>query len=209
METLKKISDYYSEKVIAYGATPKGVDWNGEESQKIRFNQLTKVIEQSRESFTVLDYGSGYGALYDYLQNFTDREMHYIGYDIAEAMVLAGREKYKEVQNVNFFTELSQNKTYDYVIASGIFNVRLTTSDEDWEKYIFETLTSFNTLAKKGFSFNMLTSYSDEDKMRDYLYYAVPEAMFSFTKNNFSKHVALLHDYPLYEFSILVKKFYE
>ena len=59
---LKEVSDYYSEKLAEHGNTPKGVDWNGEESQVLRFEQLTKVIHQGTV-FSVNDYGCGYGAL--------------------------------------------------------------------------------------------------------------------------------------------------
>ncbi|MFX7953370.1 class I SAM-dependent methyltransferase, partial [Acinetobacter baumannii] len=57
-----------------------------------------------------------------------------------------------------------------------------------------------------GFSFNCLTSYSDEDRKRDYLYYADPCQLFDLCKRRYSRQVALLHDYGLYEFTILVRK---
>ncbi len=58
----------------------------------------------------------------------------------------------------------------------------------------------------KAFLFNMLTKYSEKEYMRDNLYYADPLFIFDYCKRNFSKQVALLHDYGLYEFTILVKK---
>jgi len=44
----KDIDNYYTEKVKAYGATPQGVDWNGEESQFLRFKKLSKVIKNNK-----------------------------------------------------------------------------------------------------------------------------------------------------------------
>ena len=38
------IEQYYSKKIIEYGPTPRGVDWNGVDSQIIRFEQISKVI---------------------------------------------------------------------------------------------------------------------------------------------------------------------
>ena len=63
-----------------------------------------------------------------------------------------------------------------------------------------------NQISTKGFSFNVLTSYSDKEFMRDYLYYANPLDLFDYCKKNFSKQVALLHDYNLYEFTLLIRK---
>jgi hypothetical protein len=42
--------------------------------------------------------------------------------------------------------------------------------------------------------------------MQDYLYYADPRVLFDHCKTRYSKNVALLHDYGLYEFTILVRK---
>ena len=101
---------------------------------------------------------------------------------------------------------LTNGEKFDYVLASGVLNVRQSHTDLEWWDYVVTTLIKFDSLATKGFAFNMLTSYSDQDKMRDYLYYANPGKVFELCKQRFSKQVALLHDYPLYEFTILVRK---
>ena len=77
---------------------------------------------------------------------------------------------------------------------------------KDWEKYMLGVLDKINLASRKGFSFNALTLYSDKEHMKENLYYSDPCFYFDYCKKNYSKHVALLHDYPLYEFSILVKK---
>jgi len=91
-------------------------------------------------------------------------------------------------------------------LASGIFNVRLGRSDAEWFDYLQTTLDVLDRTSSLGFAFNCLTSYSDEDKKRDYLYYADPCRLFDLCKRRYSRHVVLLHDYGLYEFTILVKK---
>ena len=53
--------------------------------------------------------------------------------------------------------------------------------------------------------FNALTSYSDADKRRDDLYYADPLHWFDYCKRKHSRFVTLLHYYPLYEFTVLVR----
>ena len=60
-------------------------------------------------------------------------------------------------------------------------------------------------LSRRGFAFNMLTSYSDADRMRSDLHYGDPAAYFDLCKRRFSRNVALLHDYELYEFTIVVR----
>ena len=61
-------------------------------------------------------------------------------------------------------------------------------------------------LTTKGFAFNVLTTYSDESKMKENLYYADPTQLFEYCKKNISNFVMLRHDYPLYEFTIIIRK---
>jgi len=201
---LANVSQYYSNKLIEYGETAKGVDWNGEESQSLRFSQLSRLIE-NKETFSLNDVGCGYGALFEYLKNYY-QHFEYYGYDIADVMINAATVRYNQDDNAHFMVSNKPEVIADYSVASGIFNVRLEHSDAEWQTYLMDTLDSLNESSQKGFSFNCLTSYSDTDKMRDYLYYADPCWLFDLCKKRYSRHIALLHDYGLYEFTILVRK---
>lgn len=92
----------------------------------------------------------------------------------------------------------------DFSIASGIFNVKFSENDESWTKYILETLENMNQFSNNVFSFNLLTSYVDFKK--DHLYYGDPLFFFDYCKKNFSKYVTLYHDYPLWEWTVVVIK---
>jgi len=200
---LKAVETYYSGKIKEYGVSAKGVDWNSETSQELRFDQLLKVVQSSND-FSLLDYGCGYGALLNYLKNKVS-SFNYIGYDISEEMLLKANEQNAAKQEIKWVNSLNE-QTCDYSIASGIFNVMVDQKEEIWKHYVEDILIDMNERSNKGFSFNMLTKYSDKEYMRDYLYYGDPAFYFDFCKTNFSKYVALLHDYPLYEFTIIVKK---
>lgn len=201
---LADVADYYSAKLAEHGESPRGVDWNGEESQKLRFRQLTKVIQQP-EGFSLHDLGCGYGALFDYLkplyQSFT-----YLGYDVSGDMIRAAQARHTSSPNAHFMVAAEPPEMADYAIASGIFNVKLGRGDTEWREYLESTLDTLNRTSLRGFSFNCLTSYSDADKLRSHLHYSDPCLLFDYCKRNFSRHVALLHDYGLYEFTIVVRK---
>lgn len=201
---LTEVADYYSAKLAEHGETPRGVDWNGEESQVLRFAQLAKIIQPSG-TFSVNDLGCGYGALFDYL-NSVSPDFMYTGCDVSSDMIEAANARYANQSNAQFVMASEPPEMADYGIASGIFNVRLGRNDAEWRQYLETTLDVLNNSSSQGFAFNCLTSYSDADKMRDYLYYADPCWLFDLCKRRYSRHVALLHDYGLYEFTILVKK---
>lgn len=200
---LINIKQYYSDKIKLHGASPAGVDWNSKASQEVRFRELCKLINV-KDTFTVLDYGCGYGALLAYLkQHYSD--FNYTGYDISDDMLLTAKEA-NSAQGILWTNTLENDVQYDFVLASGLFNVRQDVSDVVWLNYILSTLDSLNKLSIKGFAFNILTMYSDLEYMKEYLYYADPGFLFNYCKTNYSKQVALLHDYDLYEFTIIVRK---
>jgi SAM-dependent methyltransferase len=198
------VAEYYDEKLHTHGATYRGVDWNSPESQELRFEQLLKNWNLTGP-FSINDYGCGYGALVSYMID-RDYTFRYQGFDISEEMIAKAREMYGSVSNCEFFTDHSRLTRADYTVASGIFNVKLQTSDEEWKEYLLHTLERIAELSEKGFAFNALTKYSDHDRMRPDLYYADPLFLFDYCKRNFSRFVSLLHDYPLHEFTILVKE---
>jgi len=205
---VSKIEEYYSRKIRKHGPTPLGVDWNGEDSQNLRFKQLSKIMadveETDSKAISLLDFGCGYGALLTYL-NQKELKLDYTGFDISKDMIQAAAKLHSST-NALWISNENDLHQYDYVIASGIFNVIERIPIPEWEKYITNTLSRINRIATKGFSFNLLTKYSDNDKMKSNLFYADPSKYFDHCKTQYSKSVALLHDYPLYEFTILVRK---
>ena len=200
---LDHVKSYFDKRIQEHGASPRGSDWNSETSQNTRFDQLLKVVET--QSFSLLDYGCGYGALANYL-DVKGFDVNYYGYDILESAIETARQAHMDKPHRVFFTDKSQLPICDYTVASGIFNFRGEQSFEDWTEYVLSVLHEFNELSLHGFSSNFLTKYSDADKMRPDLYYADPMFLFDYCKHNFSKNVALLHDYRLYDFTLIVRK---
>jgi SAM-dependent methyltransferase len=203
---LTEVANYYTEKIAEHGATPRGVDWNGEESQVIRFEQLCKVIDPENTSFSLNDLGCGYGALLDYLRG-KQSACTYQGVDVSHEMIIAAEQRHTADNKARFVISSKPDRIADFSVASGIFNVRLGRTDNEWFDYLQSTLDVLDRTSELGFSFNCLTSYSDEEKKRDYLYYANPCQLFDLCKRRYSRKVALLHDYGLYEFTILIKKY--
>jgi SAM-dependent methyltransferase len=210
------VAQYYAEKLSAHGVTPRGVDWNSDESQQLRFTELLRVMEDERSEPTVLDYGCGYGALAQRLISsggpISDKErfryvgerFRYVGFDVCTPMIEQARANVRDPRCA--FTDSEDDLPIaDYTLASGIFNVRLDAADDDWQAHVVETLGRLAAHSSRGFAFNMLTRYADREKLRDYLYYADPAVYFRLCKERWSRNVALLHHYDLYEFTILVK----
>lgn len=201
---LTEVAEYYSSKLAEHGESPRGVDWNSEESQVLRFTQLCRIIDTDMP-FSLNDLGCGYGALLDYLAG-QYRSFDYTGIDVSADMVAAASARHAARQHARFIPASEPDNPADYGLASGIFNVRLGRNDAEWQGYLEATLDILDRTSTRGFAFNCLTAYSDAGRMRDYLHYADPCRLFDLCKRRYSRHVALLHDYGLYEFTILVRK---
>ncbi len=203
---MNQICDYFAGKLEQHGATPRGVDWNSNGAQDTRFLQLASVIDRPDRPFSILDFGSGFGSFYDYLVGRNIKPEKYVGFDIVEGMVVKGREMHAGIPGVEFTSSDAGLPVCDYVVASGIFNIKLESTYETWTEYVIKTITTMNALADRGMSFNFLTKYSDADHMRPDLYYADPGFLFDYCKRNFSRNVSILHDYDLYDFTVIVRK---
>ncbi len=126
----------------------------------------------------------------------------YYGYDISEKM-LSGAKEYVKDKRANWVKSQDITNQADYSFVSGTFNVRFKANDEIWKEYIQEIILQLAKMSKKGFGFNLLSTYVDWKE--DHLYYGDPLFFFDFCKRHVSRYVSLLHDYPLYEWTILVR----
>jgi SAM-dependent methyltransferase len=200
------VKDFFEAKIRAHGATPQGLDYSTSERQQITFKQLTKIWEDPGEASTLLDYGCGYGALIDFMDGKGYQIPKYVGYDISPGMLEEAERLYGERPGCSFTSNYEALEPMDYVIAGGVFNLKFEASNADWLGYVFGQIEKLWGLSNKGFAFNILTKYSDFDRMRPDLYYADPTLFFDYCKQRFSRKVALLHDYEAYEFTILIRR---
>lgn len=201
---INDVSAYYGMRLAEHGTTAKGVDWNGADSQNLRFAQLMRVLNDDHP-FSITDVGCGYGALFDFLSERFGA-FSYLGTDVSAEMIDAARSRLRDHANARFDDSVSAHGQTDYSVASGIFNVRLGHDDDAWKSYLVATLDDISQGSRRGFAFNCLTSYSDPDRMQKHLYYADPGVIFDLCKRRYSRQVALLHDYGLYEFTVIVRK---
>lgn len=203
--TLNKIEELYSNLLNKHGNQSNAVGWNTSECQNLRFQKLTSVIKNSEDIYSINDYGCGYGAHLDYLIEKGFKINCYNGYDVSKPM-LKEAKKSQEKHNLKLNLHQTQNiiTLADYTFVSGTFNVKFETSEKEWKFFIQEKLEEINRFSRIGFSFNILTSYVEWKE--DHLYYGDPLFWFDLCKKSFSKKVSLIHDYPLWEWTICVTK---
>ena len=203
-DILNQVADYYSAKLAAHGATARGVDWNGEESQTQRHRQFLRLLDGGRNA-SILDLGCGYGDFLRFLreERYSGR---YIGYDIAPKMIEEARRLHGEGPDRLWRIGATPTETADYAIASGILNVRGSASIETWTGHVHRTIGTLARAGRRGFAFNVLATSSAPALRRSDLFYADPVDILTHCLDRFGQSVALLQDYGLWEFTVLVRR---
>src|SRR3546814_19724669 len=89
-------------------------------------------------------------------------------------MVGAAGERWQHEPRARFITGDAPDSTVDYLVASGVMNVKLDIDTAAWEGYVHRMIDRFAGITRKGFAFNALTAHSDADRKRPDLWYADP-----------------------------------
>jgi SAM-dependent methyltransferase len=198
---LSDVAKLYEDSLAQHGESSCGVGWRDDAGHAMRFDQLMRVIKSRQDSLEINELGCGYGAFYEHLLARGVPVSQYCGVDISAEMIERARLRLKDVSaEVAIGAELTRDA--DYSFASGIFNVRLSCVDAEWRDHILLTLSNLASRSRRGFAFNLLSTYVDWRAER--LFYGDPLFFFDYCKRHFSRYVTLVHDYPLWEWTILV-----
>jgi SAM-dependent methyltransferase len=202
-KSIEEVRRYYTDKIEQHGATAKGVDWKDECSQQIRFEQLARVMDGDKAA-SCADIGCGYGAFAIFLRESGWRGV-YEGVDISGRMIQAAQQRLVTDNRVRLTTGREPTEPADFVVASGIFNVKMKTDVNKWERYVLKTIDNLVAFARKGVAFNFLTSWSDAPFMRDDLFYAAPERILAYCAAHHSRWIEISQDYGLFEFTVRLR----
>lgn len=200
---LRDVAAYYGDKLRQFGPVPAGVDWRDAWSQAVRFDQLLQLV--TARNAKVIDIGCGYGALLPHMRS-RGWQGEYVGLDIAPEMIATARTAHAADKAAAFEVGVGPSAPGDFAVASGIFNVRLHHAGPQWAAHVEQMLGVLDRAGRRGFAFNCLTAYSDPDRMREDLFYADPCVYFDLCMRLYGRQVGLLHDYGLFEFTLIVRK---
>jgi len=199
----KTISEFFAKNLVQHGPNSNlSVVWSSRENQLIRFQALCEIANLDNTS--ILDVGSGLSDLYFYLKNTQNKNIRYTGVEISSNHVIEAKKKYPEIEIINAdFLYHNFDKTYDYVIASGSFNIEMP----DHDSYLKTVINKMYQLANLGVAFNLPSSYSylvQENYQFESgikIKYVDPKTTFDYCKS-LTPYVTLRHDYFVHDFTI-------
>ncbi len=146
----QRLLNYYNDSLKEYGEGAQSVHWLNQNTQKIRFEILSKVANLNNKS--ILDVGCGLGDYYKFLIS-KNINVDYTGIDIVPKFIEKAHKFFPSLKfQVKDVSDLDKN--YDYILASGAFSFRV----EDSKNYYFSLIRKMFEHARYGIAFNMLNS---------------------------------------------------
>ena len=200
---LDAVAGHYEQALATHGPTARGVDWKDEAGQRLRHRQFLRLVEDDGDA-SILDLGCGYGDFLPFLRAHGHRG-RYIGIDVAPAMVEAARRLHGEGADRLFRQGTESPEPVDYAIGSGILNVIRGADPAAWQAYVDGVIDGLARSSRRGFAFNMLSLDSDPARRRADLHYADPAATLAAMVARHGHHAAVLQDYGLWEFTVIVR----
>jgi SAM-dependent methyltransferase len=203
MNYYEKCLDFYGK--LNYEPNYKGVHWISQETQEKRFEILCRNLDFDNHS--VVDIGCGYGALYGYFKKEGIKPRYYQGLDMLPRMVESAKKAFPEIRYNFFEYDIREGlqKNFDFIVASGTFNVGLANPE-----YMYEMLEHFYDHSDISVGINFLSNANctpEEILCLDYSDFALynPYKMLSACKK-FAETVELITDYDveIQDFTIIL-----
>jgi SAM-dependent methyltransferase len=193
--------DYYNTLLDSHGFSAKAVAWRDEAFQQFRFASIAQAFDFERGPFTVYEVGCGLGHLRDFLREHFPNAT-YSGADINPKMI--ERALQRDSSLAVEFRDIVKDPPppADYVVASGIFNLRMQHTDEAWETIVRSVLKAMYAAAKRGIAANFLTSHVDWK--REIAYHEDPVRTLQFALTELSRFSEIRHAYYPWEFTLAV-----
>ena len=139
---------FYKSSIKKYGNSAKGVQWNSESTQQIRFDIILNMLPDDLYNFTLVDAGCGFGDFYEWMHKNNKTPLKYIGIDALDEMVkIASKNTSQEIIMADICKDTLVKA--DYYICSGAMNIL-----EQFETHLF--IQNCYNSCKYGFIFNIL-----------------------------------------------------
>ena len=196
---IQDIETFYDQKLIEHGVSHKAVGWGSKEDQFLRFRMLLRGI--SPKGKVILDAGCGLGDLVKYLDELTGGDFEYIGIDITESLILKARDIHSRPNCTFLVGDLMAERVKEVDIS--ILSGALTYNTKGIKGYAEKTMSRMYELSREAACLNFMSKYVDFELEKNKHYY--PEEVLRWSYG-LTRNVNLYGDYPLYEFTIQLKK---
>tara|TARA_B100000427_G_scaffold275521_1_gene244083 strand:+ start:350 stop:955 length:606 start_codon:yes stop_codon:yes gene_type:complete len=197
--TLDSLADYYNKTISKYGNSRKALMWNSHFSQTVRYEILCDQLNQ--QEYSICDVGCGCGDLFHYIK-YHQLPFDYTGIDISANMIVAAQTAYPAgIFRCLSLDEIVINHSFDCIMASGIFNLRM----KDHDNTIFNIIKTMIRCANDQVRFNILTdTYKQSLATSDFVYTNI-DVLYNRLKP-LVRRITLVRDYLPHDITFYLEK---
>ncbi|MGB6987163.1 MAG: class I SAM-dependent methyltransferase [Candidatus Aquilonibacter sp.] len=202
MTNLEPLKDHFRRLLGEHEDPARACSWRDEDVARRNFASIAQVFAHETEPFTVYEIGCGVATLSEFLAEYFPLA-RYSGSDILSEMVERAKTRNPgvDVEQRDVIAN-PPSKQYDYVLISGVFNLRMSNDDASWFEFVKTMSRAAFGIAHRGYASNFLTSYVDWK--RELGYYQDPSAIFDFAQRELSRFSEIRHSYYPWEFTLFV-----
>jgi SAM-dependent methyltransferase len=203
----EELSVAIEESVERNGPTPAAVWLDRRDALRNglrRCEAIFRMLEDAPD-FSVLDLGCGPGLALPYLDERHGARMRdYLGVDISPALLDVARRQHpgRRFEERDIIAAPLPERSFDFVGINGVLTARYTLSHEAMEAFAREFLASAWASTGQALSFNVMSPFVDWT--RDDLFHWPVEQALGFCIGHLSRHVNVIADYGLYEYTVQV-----
>lgn len=202
MSHMSRIKKYYEDNYVEGYPDYYIQGWENKTAQEMRFRELVGQIDLNDKR--ILDVGCGTGNLLEYIsKRFTAFE--YTGVDILSHMVNIATEKKLKGKFICmdlFKNNPFQDKSFDVIFSSGIFNLNLGNNKE----FLIDALNVFQQLSNGTIAFNLLWDKSPDRE--DKYFYFDPDKVKGLLTEKYGGYwtVSILKGYLNNDFTVILEE---
>lgn len=163
-DMMNNLVNYYQALFDQYGHTENALGWT-KNKQNIRFEQLFRFLHPLNGR--LLDLGCGFGDMLKFLKNCEDgQNIKYFGVDIMSDFIKEAQRTFMPTEGIfvcsDFFDFLGKEQDkFDYIVASGIFGLKLYEDEMEQYNYIKSVFELAYDNCEVGFAMNFLSDKVD------------------------------------------------
>lgn len=172
--------------------------------QFLRYDNM--LLQHLSKGATILDFGCGLAKMVEWLQERNRTDIIYTGADITPEFITNNRQKFftHEFVQINDHRDL-KGRTWDFVAASGVFNLLYTNDRESHKSYVFEVLKFlFENCTNKFMVVDFM--HDQVDFMQEGAFHPSIHEIDGFVSHSLSRRYEIVRSYLPYEFCVKIWK---
>ena len=194
---LESIKEMYRNALLEFGPVPGALLWP-KGRQSLRFERLTRNLPFEGH-VSILDFGCGFGDLWSFIRQARPKlSIDYLGVDLIQEFFDEAKVRYPGARFATAIEFVSGATRFDYVFASGTFNLKYFDNDNQNESYVFSLIADLFEFTSVEMVIDFMRT--NVDYRQPHAHHQDPTNLSRFTEECLSRFYEIDASYLPYEY---------